>query len=352
MRARVDVLDDRQRRHPPLQAGHGLGQPVGGVAHQRRMRRHAHRQLDRLAHATFGQHRQRGIDRSRMATDHDLPWRVEIGRDHDLGAGGGFAHLGHQRIIGAQDGRHRTGSGRRGVLHQLPADPHQVGTVMQRQRSGRDQRGVLAQAVASKYVRRRTTAGLPCTPHRHPCGKQCRLGVFGAVEQFFRAALRQRPQVDAGTGRGFLEGRLHAGMQFREFGQHPDRLRALAGEDQGELCGGFAHAGSGAGTPMESRDAHDTSNCSSPSVPGRIGVARGSRPRRQCAVPVRADILFDASLQALRDRPASAMRAFAHPALACCAIGMCSPMACSRSHRPHERPLAGVLSSAAAPSPR
>jgi hypothetical protein len=74
-----------------------------------------------------------------------------------------------------------------------------VRTVMQRQRSGRDQRGVLAQAVASKYGRRRP-AGLPCTPHRHPCGKQRRLGVFGAVEQFFRAALRQRPQVDAGTG--------------------------------------------------------------------------------------------------------------------------------------------------------
>ena len=74
--------------------------------------------------------------------------------------------------------------------------------------------------------------------------------AFGAIEHFIGTRLRQCPKVGAGTCRGFLEGGLHAGMQFRELGQHADRLRTLAREDQGELCGGSGHTRSGLERPQ------------------------------------------------------------------------------------------------------
>ena len=51
---------------------HCFGEAVGRFAHERRMRRHADGQLHRLAHAAFGEHRERAIDGIRMSTDHDL----------------------------------------------------------------------------------------------------------------------------------------------------------------------------------------------------------------------------------------------------------------------------------------
>ena len=60
----IDVLHDRDRGCMPSHAGHRLGQAVGGLAHQRRMRGHADRELDRLAHAAFGEHA-RARDRPR-----------------------------------------------------------------------------------------------------------------------------------------------------------------------------------------------------------------------------------------------------------------------------------------------
>ena len=53
--------------------------------------------------------------------------------------------------------------------------------------------------------------------------------------RFFGAFLRQRPQVEADSGRSFLERGLDDGELARKIGQHAQRLRALARKYEGEL---------------------------------------------------------------------------------------------------------------------
>ena len=70
-------------------------------------------------------------------------------------AGHGLTDFEHQRIFGAKYGRHRAGTRWRGILHQLAADSHQMGAIVQRQRAGRDQCAVFAQAMAGQHGRLR-----------------------------------------------------------------------------------------------------------------------------------------------------------------------------------------------------
>jgi hypothetical protein len=95
--------------------------------------------------------------------------------------------------------------------------------------------------VTGQHGRLRPAHRLPRAPHANAGGQQRRLGVLGAVEHFFRAALRERPQVHAGSVGGFGEGFTDLRVQFRELGQHAQRLRALAGEHECES--GIGHAG-------------------------------------------------------------------------------------------------------------
>ncbi|MCY1454692.1 hypothetical protein D9M71_717750 [compost metagenome] len=94
--------------------------------------------------------------------------------------------------------------------------------------------------MAGQHGRLGTAHRLPCAPHADAGGQQGRLGVLGAVEHLFRAALRQRPQVHAGAIGGFGERFTHLRVQFSQFSQHAQRLRALAGEHESEI--GIGHA--------------------------------------------------------------------------------------------------------------
>ena len=204
------------------------------------MRRHADREPSDLARAASSQQRAGALDRSGMAADHDLPGRVEIGRDHDFAArrfGTGFAD---GIVFGADHCGHRTAAGRRSTLHQLPADTHQMRRFAQRQRAGSDQRAVFAETVPGERRRHRPTLQLPQTPHRDARGEQRGLGEFSAVELLFRAALRQCPQINARAVRGLSEGLTDLRVQFSQFGQHRNGLRALAGEYESES--GVSHA--------------------------------------------------------------------------------------------------------------
>lgn len=111
---------------------------------------------------------------------------------------------------------------------------------MQRQGTGSDQCGVFAKAVACQHRRPLAALRVPQAPHRHTGGQQRRLGVFGAVEHLFRAALRQGPQIDAGAIGGLDEGLADLRMQFGKFSQHAQGLRALAGKHESERR--FGHA--------------------------------------------------------------------------------------------------------------
>ena len=201
------------------------------------MRRHADGQFHHLADATLGEQCDGALDRFAVAADHDLAGRVVVRRYDHLAVGGQGAHLGHQRILGAQHGRHRADARRCGVLHQLPAQAHQVRAILQRERTRGDQCGVLAQAVPGQQRRRGSALLLPCAPHGDAGGQQRRLGVFGAVEHFLGAALRQRPQVHTRAVGGFGERLAHDRMQLGQFGQHADGLRTLARKHESEMRG-------------------------------------------------------------------------------------------------------------------
>jgi hypothetical protein len=83
--------------------------------------------------------------------------------------------------------------------------------------------------------RLRSALRLPQTPHGDTRREQRGLRVFGAIEHHLRAALRERPEVDAGAV-GRLGKRLaHLRMQFAEFGEHADRLRALSRKNESEI---------------------------------------------------------------------------------------------------------------------
>lgn len=115
-----------------------------------------------------------------------------------------------------------------------------MGTIAQGQGARGNEGGVLAQAVAGQHGGLGATDGIPDAPDADAGGQQGGLGKFGAVEHFLGAALRQRPQVDAGAIGGLGEGLADLWVQLSQFGEHAQRLRALAGEHECEI--GIGHA--------------------------------------------------------------------------------------------------------------
>ena len=234
MDARVHVLHHRDGRVLPAHGRHDVAQAVGGFAHQRRVRRHRHRQLHGLADTARGQFGQGAVHCGGVAADDDLAGRIVVGRHHHAFAGGGGADFLHHRVLGAEHGRHGAGARGHGLLHQAAAFAHQAGTVGQAQASGSHQRGVFAQAVAGQHRRAGAALRQPGAPHGHAGRKQRGLGELGLVELVFGALLGQRPEVNAGAFGRFVEGFAHQRLRRGKVGQHAQGLGALAGEYEGE----------------------------------------------------------------------------------------------------------------------
>ncbi|MCY1417247.1 hypothetical protein D3C76_829880 [compost metagenome] len=201
------------------------------------MRRHA----DRQRHGALGATRLARLDGAIHgpggAGDHDLARRVEVHRADHFALGGFGTGSGHVGIVQTEDCGHATGTGRHGFLHQLAAALHQFHRSGERQAAGSHQRGVLAQAMAGDERRSGAALALPQTPQGDGGGKNGRLGLVGLVQALFRAFLHQRPEVIAQGIGSFAEGFAHDGVLSALVGEHADRLRTLAGENECEGCG-------------------------------------------------------------------------------------------------------------------
>ncbi len=269
---------------------HRFGQAVGGFAHQRRVRRHADRELHRLAHAALGQQRDRAIDRRGVAADHDLArrivsWPAPRPRSPETS---------RRRLPRPAHPRRRAPPpSRRCRPARRPASAGRAGAPgarasCKRQRAGGDQRGVFAQAVAGQHAPAcAPPLRLPRAPHRHAGGQQRRLGVFGAVEH----ALPGRPAT-APTGRrrrrreASSKAVADAGMQLGEFGQHADAT-ASPGRETRRRVGGWRSRIGHARCPRN-RVRHDTSECAGVCTGRMVAKALGHHASRRDAAARKA----------------------------------------------------------------
>ena len=121
-------------------------------------------------------------------------------------------------------------------LHYAAALPHQLKASGEVQGPGGHQGGVFAHAVAGYHGR---TEPLPLqhSQQGHTDRQESRLGVDGVAELLLRsleAELRERKAHDCV---GLMEKGFCFGISFVQIPAHAHVLRALAGEDKGDLQG-------------------------------------------------------------------------------------------------------------------
>ena len=198
------------------------------------MRGHADRQRDGALGAARLGRLDRAPDGSRFARDHDLAGGVEIHRLHYRPARRLAAHGDDRLVIEAENGRHRPGSRRNGLLHHLTAKAHQLHRCRKIERPGASERGELSQAVAGDEPRQRAAPRAPGAPHGHPGGKHRGLRTLGGIQALFGPIADQLPQVIPQDPGRLVEGRPHHRVCGRQRPEHSDRLRSLAGEHERE----------------------------------------------------------------------------------------------------------------------
>ena len=176
------------------------------------MRRHAHRQHYRaLRSFAFGDFHC-AFYRSRVSRNHDLGWRIEIGRFDDfIGIAGFLAGRSHDLILESQDGRHRADARRHRLLHGLCAKAHERHRVGKIDRTTRNQGAVFTQTMARRYRRRSPFIRDPCAMKRDVRREHYRLRIDREIELFPRPVLNELPEVLADRVRGLGESIAHSG---------------------------------------------------------------------------------------------------------------------------------------------
>ena len=179
---RVDVLHHRDARHLPAHAGHDLGQTVGGVAHQRRVRGHADRAASPSCARRARPDRPARDPPQRRAPPITIwPGELKLAGTTDVVAGDRRADFASTSASSAPSTAAIAPmpAGTASCIRR-PRSRTRRAPSRQRQRAGGDQRGVLAQAMAGQRRRCGTAAAQPGAPHGDASGQQRRLGVFGA----------------------------------------------------------------------------------------------------------------------------------------------------------------------------
>src|SRR5256886_9168211 len=174
----------------------------------------------------------RALHRRLLTGDDHLPRAVEIGRFHDGPLRGFPARRLDRLIVQADDGRHRTAPGRHGLLHHLAAEAHQLHRGAKRQAFRTHERGEFPETVTADHLRQRAAARAPHAPDRHSGCEHCRLCALGGVERLLRTFAHELPQIKAEHSGSLVEGRANGTVRGGERPEHPDRLRALAGEHE------------------------------------------------------------------------------------------------------------------------
>jgi hypothetical protein len=120
------------------------------------------------------------------------PWRVHVGRGHDLPVRRLAARAFDRGEIEAENRGHRADTDRNGLLHVLAAAPHGPQRVLERERLGRDERRVLAEAVAGHAL------GPDASGHERPQRR-------GARRQDRRLRVRRELQLRLGPSKHSFE---------------------------------------------------------------------------------------------------------------------------------------------------
>ncbi len=232
-----DVADDGNARRLQAQPLEDAPQRLACRRDDLGMEGMADGQEDR-AHAELLESGDRLFDRAGRPADDGLLTRVDVGGDDvasDLAE-----HLPHL-FLGREDGGHLPVVRDADARHLLGASGDREQRVGERHRAAGDERGVLSEAVAHHQVG--LDAALAQQPHqRDVCGehrgladlrvaqRSVRLFTFGEdviAEAARDLALHRRVRL--------LEGAAHDRMRVAQPAQHPEVLRALAWEEEGDL---------------------------------------------------------------------------------------------------------------------
>ena len=195
------------------------------------MERRGHRQQHAALDPVRLHQRNRALDRSAVAGQHDLPRIVVVGDRADLT----FRRSGGQRRclldIRAEQRTHRAHTHRHGGLHGLTAQAQQPRGIGERKRPGGAQRGIFAQAVARdelRLVRERKAAFLfEHAQHGNGIGHDRGLGIGGERQRILGPAGHQREEVLLQRIIDFLKHFARGGAGGGKLCPHTDFLTAL-----------------------------------------------------------------------------------------------------------------------------
>ncbi len=220
----------------PFDGFNGLGETLGGRAHQFAVRWHADRQWQGALGATGLAQLHGTLDGLGGTGDHHLTRRVEIHRADDFTLCRFGAGCNNVSIIQTQNGGHAALTRRHRFLHQLAATLDKLYGVGQAQALRGYQCAVFTQTVTGDECRNRTALGQPHVPQGNGSGQNGRLGLVGLVEQLGRTVLSQCPQVVAEGFGSLLESVEDQRMVRALLGEHTERLRSLTRKDECEGC--------------------------------------------------------------------------------------------------------------------
>src|SRR3989442_944645 len=249
--ARVDVADHGDRRVGDRDPVELAGELDGGRRHEGAVEGRAHRKQDTLLAAPVAGERGRALHRRPMARDDDLLGRVHVRDADDLTLRRVHAHPLDLAQVEPHDRRHRARPHRHGILHQRAALAHDAYRIGEPQGAGHDERRVFPETVARGE--RGLEAAFGARGGRRDRRREDRgLGVGGQREVRLRTLEHEPRQVEAERLVRLLEHRLRARGRRVEPLAHPDRLRALAGEekrDRGHRWSGLREAARLGGWP-------------------------------------------------------------------------------------------------------
>src|SRR5881296_801216 len=249
--ARVDVAHHGDRRVGDRDPVELAGELDGGRRHEGAVEGRAHRKQDTLLAAPVAGERGRALHRRPMARDDDLLGRVHVRDADDLTLRRVRAHPLDLAQVEPHNRRHRARPHRHGILHQRAALAHDAYRIGEPQGAGHDERRVFPETVARGE--RGLEAAFGARGGRRDRRRENRgLGVGGQREVRLRTLEHEPRQVEAERLVRLLEDRLRARGRRVEPLAHPDRLRALAGEekrDRGHRWSGLREAARRGGWP-------------------------------------------------------------------------------------------------------
>src|SRR6266540_362809 len=237
VRLRLDVRDDRaSERLPGERTEHRL-EPAAHRRHERTVEGGGDGERQHALRAGLLELHPGLLHRARGAGDDGLRRVVVVRRGHDL------ARLGRDRRADLpdlvrrepEDGAHRALPLRHRLLHERAARPHGLRRVRRGAGARRDERGVLAERVSRDEVRDDPSLGEDRRRSRRD-GQDRGLRVRGELQGLLRPLEAHPRQLLAERRVDLLEHGARLGEPVEEFLTHPDRLRALAGEDERELA--------------------------------------------------------------------------------------------------------------------